>query len=100
MPRLTTPERMAFEKFRQRQQERAGSRFGEIEDLDTTSDGKTPLGLDPVEGDPVDLRELWGNLDGGEPSEEQRAAANFEVENILGDDSDDIGDAVDRLLGN
>ena len=53
---LTTPERLAHEKFRERQQAQSRIRDGDgkIEELDTSVKGKTPLGPDPVEGPPIE----------------------------------------------
>ena len=48
LPRLTTPERVGFEKFRDRQRARRDAPQAKPESV--------LLGLHPVEGDPVDLR--------------------------------------------
>jgi len=105
LPRLTTPERASYEKFRERQRERSEGRSGVPRDFGDLAEGgktSTPLGLDPVEGDPVDLREYLGEGDVPRdvPTAEQINEANADFDSMVrGDGPDDLGGAVDRLLG-
>lgn len=86
MPRLTTPDRAGFERYRQRQQDRTGAFRNEDPLADMAQNGpkKTPLGLDPVEGEPIDLTQLV-DADGefvkpSPPSADQIAKANDDFE--------------------
>jgi len=92
LPRLTTPERQRFEDFRKRQQQRT---FGTGDE----DDGRPPpLGMDPVEGDPVDLKALFDEQGSLEQTAEQVAAAEADMGTRLADDDGEIS-AVDKLLG-
>jgi len=90
---------------RERQRERSEGRSGAPGDFGDLAEGgktTTPLGLDPVEGDPVDMREYMGEgdipRDGPTAQEIDEANADF-GRMVRGDGPDDLGDAVDRLLG-
>ena len=109
MPRLTTPQRAGFEKFRQRQQDRArrGMPGQDVDDLAGSDNidprtGKkvTPLGLDPVDpwsDEPIDLRTV---VDGdGTPTPEQIAEANNDAEKMLRRQMPDgFGEGLDDLV--
>ena len=104
LPRLTTPEREAYERYRERQAKRTESARGPMrgaEDLSSAGadDRPPPLGSDPVEGDPVDLRALYSE-DAVEPTAEQIAQANADAEKLYGEGPAGFGDDIDKLLGN
>ena len=92
MPRLVTPKQAAYEEYRKRQQDRTRGAPGvrdvgqlgeELPDLGKTTDGKTPLGLDPVEGPPVDLSEVY-NENAKEPVDN---SIEMEFSKLLRDDA-------------
>ncbi len=103
MPRLTTPQRQSYENFRKRQQERAtgsmglpGGVGGIDGRFDVGAPGPTPLGQDPVEGDPVDLS-MYDESGWVGPTREQEEAAEQDIGMTPRDD--DFDSDVDRLLG-
>ena len=101
LPKLTSPERASFEAYRQRQQERSAGRGAPGSSGDDNPPGKTPLGLDPVEGDPVDLQAMMrgdGELQQPTPEEIRQANSNFQSM-AKGNLPDGFGDDVDSLLG-
>ena len=103
LPRLTTPEQAGFDRYRERQQKRTrGNGPTDLADMAAGDpNAPTPLGLDPVEGDPVDLNEyLQGNEDAfAEPTLEDIAAANAEFEQLTrGEEPDGFGDGIDGLF--
>merc|ERR1719263_2750448 len=82
LPRLITPERAAFERFRQRQQKRTQGFLGDNDDEDLGGKKETPLGLDPVEGEPVDLRDFFrpdGTIEPADPRDAEQADAEYEA---------------------
>lgn len=109
LPRLTTPERVAFEKFRERQRERAHRPSTPSERERARKEMESlPLGMDPaesVDGFTRDLREEYR-----EPTAEEQAEAEAEYQQMMGSpamrykaslegiDDFDIGGAVDDLL--
>jgi hypothetical protein len=86
------PEQVGFDKFRARQQERAGAP-ADLSDLDMKGPGKTPLGLDPVEGDPVDLTQ-YASEDGTiDPTAAQVREANAAFDAMVpGELPEDFGE--------
>jgi hypothetical protein len=95
LPRLTTPQRASYENWRKRQQDRATGSFPKPGD--TSATGRTPLGQDPVEGDPVDLS-MYD--ESGWPTPEQIWVAEQNIGNIgMEPRGDDFDSDVDRLLG-
>ena len=99
---MVTPQQAAFEKYRERQQKRAGSRnpLDAIEEIGGKQK-RTPLGLDPVEGEPVDLTQFVG-ADGefAPPSESEIKAANDDFMKMArGEEPTGFGDGLDDLLG-
>ena len=102
LPRMTTPQQAAFDAYRKRRQEesmrgRAPPGGGSFDN----GPKKTPLGLDPVEGDPVDLRELYpedGNPNRPSDAEVQAAEEEF-LSMMRGEAPEGFGDDIDRLLG-
>lgn len=99
LPRLQTPQQASFERYRKRRQEDTMRSFGRPA-ADVAS-GKTPLGLDPVEGDPVDLSAYDETGMGMPITEEQAEAAEEDFRTMAQGESfpDDLGDDIDRLLG-
>jgi len=109
LPRLTTPERVAFENFRERQRERGHKPSTPSERERARKEmERMPLGMDPaesVDGFTRDLREEYQ-----EPTAEEQAQAEAEYEQMMGSpamrykaslegiDDFDIGGAVDDLL--
>ena len=96
MPRLTTPQRASFEAYRERRQKESMKRFEEPSEFKDPK-GYTPLGLDPVEGDPVDLKEVWAD-EAATPTEEQVATAEAEFNSMMrGEAPPAFGDGIDGL---
>ena len=96
MPRLTTPQRASFEAYRKRRQEESMKRFEESSEFKDPK-GYTPLGLDPVEGDPMDLKEMFTD-EAATPTEEQVATAESEFNAMMrGEAPDGFGDGIDGL---
>jgi len=94
LPQLTTPSRQNFDKFRKRQQQRSQAAAGEFDLKDPNA--PTPLGLDPVEGDPVDLTKLWSDSSNDEPSAEEIAETNAQFDGLVrGEAPDGFGDGLD-----
>lgn len=103
IPRLTTPERASYERFRKRQQDRTRPPGADsIGSLDTSEPGKTLVGQDPVEGEPMDLRmfdEAY-RADWQPPTDEQLAEAALDFEKaVKADAPDGFGDLLDEMLG-
>lgn len=102
MPRLTTPERASYERFRKRQEDRTQFYRGDMNAMADEEGGKkvTPLGLDPVEGEPVDLREVFrtdGTIEPPSPVDE--AQANAQAEAMLRNDMPDgFGDDLEQFF--
>ena len=97
LPRLTTPQRASYENWRKRQQDRATGSFPKPGD--TSATGRTPLGQDPVEGDPVDLS-MYDESGWVGPTPEQLWVAEQNIGNIgMKPRDDDFDSDVDRLLG-
>ena len=100
LPRLTTPERQGFENFRERQRKRAGIPGPDADPIAEMAKkgGPTPLGLDPVEGDPVDMREWFEQGEAATP--EQVAEAEAEARAMLSKESDidGFGDGLDKFV--
>ena len=90
LPRLTTPERVGFEKFRDRQRARRDAPQAKPESV--------LLGLHPVEGDPVDLRVFTSEYTA--PTEEEQASANAVMEDLLreGDLPEGFGEGLDTYF--
>ena len=86
LPRLTTPQRQSHEAFRKRQEDRA---FGR----NRKDTGPPPLGSDPVEGDPVDVKALF------EQGEREIDDEDELGEDFIFADPDPGENAVDKLLG-
>lgn len=61
----------------------------------------TPLGLDPVEGEPVDLRDFFnadGTVDAPTPRDAEEANRSFE-EMLGADVPEGFADSLDKLFG-
>jgi len=108
MPRITTPQRLAYDAFRKRQQDRKGPSVGDIggiDDIDTSAPGPTYLGQDPVEGEPVDLTQFDERYrtEWEDPTEEAQEAALEDYKKAMGSSEsklpDDFGDLGDLDLG-
>ena len=99
LPKLTTPERASFEAYRQRQQERSARRGSPGSSGDDSPPGKTPLGLDPVEGEPVDLQAMVrGDGEIQQPTPEEIRQANSNFQRVAGGNlPDGFGDGIDSL---
>ena len=99
LPRLQTPQQASFDRYRKRRQEDTMRGFGKP-GTDVPS-GKTPLGLDPVEGDPVDLSAYDETGMGMPVTDEEAQAAEEDFRRMAqgGSFPDDLGDDIDRLLG-
>ena len=102
LPRLTTPQRQAFEKYRERQAQRTGRAPTSLDDMAKNGPGKTPLGTDPVEGEPVDLAALYAeHQEFAEPTAEQAAEAEADYRRMVGDDDggpDGFGEGIDKFI--
>ena len=102
LPRLTTPERQRFEAFRARQQKQANK--GPTRDIQDFSaydsyNGKTPLGGDPVEGDPVDLRALYDESGYIPADDKQQDTAAADMSDTLSEEGPPgFGEGLDDLI--
>lgn len=110
LPRLTTPDRVAFDNFRERQRERGHRSTTPSEREKARKEMESmPLGMDPsesVDGFTRDLREDEYR----EPTAEEQVEAEVEYQEMMGSpamrykaslegvDDLDIGGAVDDLL--
>ena len=104
LPRLTTPQQASFDKFRERQMKRKGvpptDMANDLADMAKEQPKGTPLGLDPVEGEPIDLREfVQGDGEFGPPTAAQREEAEADARAMLrGKEPDGFGDGIDNLF--
>jgi len=104
LPRLVTPQQASFEAYRKRRQEDSMRGLGKSgAGAPPGASDKTPLGMDPVEGDPVDLSAYDETGMGAPVTEEQTRSADEEFRQMskggtsLPDDYD-LGDDIDELL--
>jgi hypothetical protein len=104
LPRLVTPQQASFEAYRKRRQEDSMRGMGKPgAGAPPGRSNKTPLGLDPVEGDPVDLSAYDETGMGTPATEEQVQAAEAEFRQMTSGGSSltddyDLGDDIDDLL--
>ena len=97
IPRMMTPQQAAFEEYRERRRAEAEARN---QGPAAESPGKTPLGLDPVIGDPVDLRKVFQDQGYEPPSDVDIRKADADMERLLREDAPDgLGNAIDDILG-
>ena len=92
LPKLTTPERASFEAYRQRRQQQSTGKREKAQ--------PPPLGSDPVEGDPVDLRALYDESQMGPSTDEERLAAEVDFNAMLRDSDElppNFGEGLDDL---
>jgi hypothetical protein len=94
LPRLSTPEREGFERFRRRRQQQLSGPEPEPEYV---------VGSDPVEGDPATgaLHAMYDESGIRTPTEEERAQADAEFEGMLGKQDntpDGFGDGIDKFI--
>ena len=79
LPRLVTPQQASFEAYRKRRQEDSMRGLGKSgAGAPPGASDKTPLGMDPVEGDPVDLSAYDETGMGAPVTEEQTRSADEE----------------------
>jgi len=100
LPRMVTPQQASFEAYRERRQKEVRRRTAEPGDFADDPKGPTPLGMDPVEGDPVDLRELYANEGRpAQPTDAEMRSADAEFESLFrGEGPPGLGDGIDDLL--
>ena len=109
MKQLKTPQRAAFDTWREKQRKRTQGRVNSLDDLAKKKPGKTPLGLDPVDPFdlPVDLTKgaaFDGTIEPPTAAQKLEAEANFmkmvpnRGEDPFAERSPGFGDGIDALL--
>ena len=109
MKQLKTPQRAAFDTWREKQRKRTQGRINSLDDLAKKKPGKTPLGLDPVDPFdlPVDLTKgaaFDGTIEPPTAAQKLEAEANFmkmvpnRGEDPFAERSPGFGDGIDALL--